>query len=131
MTEEQDFIDGLDADPDNHLLRAIYADWLGDRGDPRAEGYRALAVNRRYPEDNDGPCPFWAIASNTPPDASRALPDDWYNALEFPGKSVICCPAWSRNTAATRQELEDAAALSFGKLPPERQRELLTVPVLV
>ena len=49
MTTEDDFQAALDADPENWQTRLVFADWLQERGDPRAEGYRALGVLRRRP----------------------------------------------------------------------------------
>lgn len=37
----QDFIDAILAEPDNNEPRLVYADWLEERGDPRAEFIRA------------------------------------------------------------------------------------------
>jgi uncharacterized protein (TIGR02996 family) len=37
MSEEQVFLDALAAAPDDGLTRLAYADWLEERGDPRAE----------------------------------------------------------------------------------------------
>jgi uncharacterized protein (TIGR02996 family) len=42
MTNESDFQDLIDRNPKCHVLKEMFADWLQERGDPRAEGYRAL-----------------------------------------------------------------------------------------
>lgn len=42
MTDEQGFQNALQEHPDDNSLRLIYADWLGERGDPRAELIRLL-----------------------------------------------------------------------------------------
>jgi uncharacterized protein (TIGR02996 family) len=49
MTTEDDFQRDLDDDPSDHHTRTVLADWLEERGDERAEGYRALGLNRIYP----------------------------------------------------------------------------------
>src|SRR5262245_22994715 len=49
MTTEDDFQNALDANPNEHHTRLVFADWLQERGDPRAEGYRALGRLRRVP----------------------------------------------------------------------------------
>lgn len=36
-TDEDAFLDGIRAQPDDDALRLVYADWLEERGDPRAE----------------------------------------------------------------------------------------------
>ncbi len=49
MTTEDDFQAALDANPDDWQTRLVFADWLDERGDARAEGYRALGANRLRP----------------------------------------------------------------------------------
>ena len=41
MTSENDFQVALNANPDDHNTRLVFADWLQNRNDPRAEAYRA------------------------------------------------------------------------------------------
>jgi uncharacterized protein (TIGR02996 family) len=137
VTSEQDFVDALDAEPDNHHLRLVFSDWLEERGDPRALGFRALGVLKRCPfresiaesrfvstyVRRDG-WSWWGRCFDGATEGSNSykLPYDWRNLLgEMDGKGH-CKP--------TRQEAEDDAALAFLNLPPERQAELLAVPVL-
>lgn len=47
MTTEDDFQRMLDENPGDHTTRLVFADWLDERGDPRAAGYRALGDQRR------------------------------------------------------------------------------------
>ena len=42
MTTEDDFQAALDANPNDWQTRLVFADWLDERGDVRASGYRAL-----------------------------------------------------------------------------------------
>ena len=42
VTTEDDFQRALDKNPDDWQTRLVFADWLEERDDPRAEGYRAL-----------------------------------------------------------------------------------------
>src|SRR5262249_13386737 len=49
VTTEDDFQNALDAQPGDWQTRLVFADWLQDRSDPRAEGYRALGMNRIVP----------------------------------------------------------------------------------
>ena len=49
MSEEQAFIDQINADPWNFGLRCIYADWLDDHDDPRAGPMRELAEMGKVP----------------------------------------------------------------------------------
>jgi uncharacterized protein (TIGR02996 family) len=43
MNDEEAFQAALDADPNDRTTRLVFADWLEERGDRRAEGYRAIA----------------------------------------------------------------------------------------
>ncbi|MCG8587364.1 MAG: TIGR02996 domain-containing protein [Pirellulales bacterium] len=54
METDQDFFDEINANPDDMSVRMVYADWLEERGDPRAEFIEvqcALAdMDRSHPE---------------------------------------------------------------------------------
>jgi uncharacterized protein (TIGR02996 family) len=150
MTTEEDFQAALDADPDDWQTRLVFADWLQDRGDERAEGYRALGVLRRVPTSkffqphSSNPWYLWYSAAHVDNlDRNRtgpqrdliesllvaALPADWC------AKIRALAPAEERRRwnhrggwfgyGVTRREAEDAAALAFARLPPERRAELL------
>lgn len=127
--EEEAFQLKLDEHPDDHSTRLVFADWLQDRGDRRAEGYRALArcgfvLSDRY----SGP-PIRYI----PKQASRVFrndrsgtgrdytfPADWYEQLPGARADESGCVLFPDRRAA-----EDAAALAFAELPPERRGQLL------
>jgi uncharacterized protein (TIGR02996 family) len=47
MNEEAGFIAALLADPDDRTVLLVYADWLDERDDPRAEYLRLLAAEQR------------------------------------------------------------------------------------
>jgi uncharacterized protein (TIGR02996 family) len=51
MTEETAFQAALDAEPGNSGLRLVFADWLEERGDWRAAGYRWMGEHRKWPYD--------------------------------------------------------------------------------
>ena len=40
MSDEANFLEGIQASPDDLFLRLVYADWLEERGDPRSEYLR-------------------------------------------------------------------------------------------
>jgi uncharacterized protein (TIGR02996 family) len=42
MDDEEAFQAALDANPDDHTTRLVFADWLQERDDPRAAGYREM-----------------------------------------------------------------------------------------
>jgi uncharacterized protein (TIGR02996 family) len=138
MTTEEDFQNALDAEPDNHHLRLVFADWLEERGDIRAAGYRALAINQKNGANSTGLNPtdfkwasdlqtYWRCAgrSGYSGEAYERLPGDWFSLL----KKTDSEDPWS-GWYSNRKEAEDDAASVFLKLPVERQQELLSQPVL-
>jgi uncharacterized protein (TIGR02996 family) len=127
VTTEDDFQAALDANPDDHQTRLVFADWLQERGDPRAEGYRALGRLRHECFET------WFNASAYPdlvPYDRSNLPEDWFCLLEGYDVRTARCRESAGNWRdfATRRAAEDAAALAFARLPPERRAELLAGP---
>jgi uncharacterized protein (TIGR02996 family) len=132
VTTEDDFQAMLDANPDDHATRLIFADWLEERGDPRAEGYRALGRNRFRPVvpvfDQFWSLPGWQTAAqpllrmNTIVVDFGTLPDDWLRAVPKLTDQEAG-PQW--RTRKSRREAEDAAALAFASLPAKRRAKLL------
>jgi uncharacterized protein (TIGR02996 family) len=51
MSEEQAFLSAIVANPDDHTTKLVYADWLDERNDPRAEIVR-LKVQIATPHEN-------------------------------------------------------------------------------
>lgn len=49
MTDEATFLQALRHDPEDATVRLAYADWLEERGDPRAEFLRAEAELKQRP----------------------------------------------------------------------------------
>ena len=137
MTTEDDFNAALDANPKDWQTRLVYADWLQERGDPRAEGYRALGVLRKRPSERGAD--DWFIGSENAPiygpgrrqtHLHAQLPPDWWSLVRggeawSPGKSTNTWRFFSSRRAA-----EDAQALAFAELPPERRAELLSAKPL-
>lgn len=119
--DEMAFQAALDADPGDHTTRLVFADWLEERGDPRAEGYRALGVWRRVPHreftQSAGLCWYYPGCgydwSGVPP---AGTPRTWL-------PKSLKAAHWQ--TLPTRRAAEDAAALAFARLPPARRAELL------
>lgn len=125
MTTEDDFQAALDANPADHVTRLVFADWLQERGDPRAEGYRALGMLWKKPQRGVRRNELWGytwvdvVSYSRYVDIARVLPEDWFR------------DAFSTQVSDdknTRREAEDAAALAFAKLPAGRRGELLTPP---
>jgi uncharacterized protein (TIGR02996 family) len=129
MTTEDDFQAMLDANPNDHDTRRIFADWLEERGDTRAEGYRALGAKRKHPVGNGGekwPYEWWR--EDEPSNYSEDLPDDWLAAIQGAGRDYKPAGALESKDFATRSAAEDSAALAFAALPAARRAELLAVP---
>jgi uncharacterized protein (TIGR02996 family) len=124
VTEEV-FQAALDADPDDHATRAVFADFLEERGDERAAGMRWLAENKRRPQNwRDGRSDdwMWSLSGGSPREACAKLEDrpDIFAAL-------MGRPGWhKRNDKAgvtegmgpwvswrTRREAEDALCLAY------------------
>src|SRR5688500_18991336 len=125
MTTEDDFQRALDANPEDWQTRLVFADWLEERNDPRAEGYRALGLLRVRPGKSSARGYYSFTAVDNP--AFRyfdeylpnAIPRDWHDLLpanELKGWPKREHPHW-RWLRGGRRRAEDAAALAFAELP--------------
>lgn len=138
MTTEDDFQSALDANPSDWQTRVVFADFLADRGDPRAEGYRALGALRKRafvcgfdnPPSQRWPASAWFGRNLRGDEETFDLPQDWYDAVEGLGDHKGYKPRYGRDEAPrfSRRQVEDAAALAFGVLPAARRAELLASP---
>jgi uncharacterized protein (TIGR02996 family) len=130
MTTEEDFQAALDATPEDWQTRLVFADWLEERGDPRAQAFRALGQLRRNPGRFAGsearPYDLWCWLSQgrTGFASEEVLPDDWYALLPRTDHSAW----WTAAERRTRREAEEDAVAAFTRLPAERRAELLTAP---
>jgi|SRR5579883_615040 len=129
---EEDFQRQLDANPKKGETRLLLADWLDKHGDARGPGYRALAVQKRCPSKSETSetkeAWWWSCISPDPNDivVPSDLWQDWFSLLPTGEGDDIFWPLLTVNCGIkTRRECEDAAALAFSKLPPERRAELL------
>jgi uncharacterized protein (TIGR02996 family) len=139
MTAEDDFWELLEENPDDYQTRLIFADWLQDRNDDRAEGMRALGRTRLRPLkcgfSDEG---FYYIVGNY--DRIRSLiagVRDWdqysWKECVLPADWFLVCPKtdfWDSGSDhwrcyQTQRKAETAAALAFTRLPPERRTALL------
>src|SRR5439155_20451764 len=105
MTEEDAFLLDLLARPDDEAARLIYADWLADRDDPRADLVRDA----------------WFLRSAGPSDpAHHAFADPWQQARgqhdwqEYDGLLLT----WEQMVLVLRFRLAEACARCAGALPP-------------
>ena len=126
MTTEDDFQRALDSNPEDWQTRLVFADWLQERGDPRADGYRALGVNRRVPDTRSTLMFRYtsapAVSFGIDPQHTYVLPLDWYKLADSEWDKSACGPFYK----VTRRAAEDTAALAFARLPAARRAELLT-----
>lgn len=134
MTTEDDFQRALDADPSDWMTRLVFADWLDERNDPRAEGMRALGSYRCYPafgglkhRGGNGYVYLDESEGGWKDYAYPALPADWFAILHDSSRDKT--RMWAGYTD-TRREVENLAALAFSRLPAARRAELLapTIP---
>lgn len=141
MNDEEAFHEALDADPADQTIRLVFADWLQERDDLRADGYRALGVTRRVPHKGGryiggkkvhtwqfvevSNCYAWSGPFNNGDLLLFALPDDWIALTEtcpdITNTNVVC--GWREWW--TRRDIEDRVALAFAALPADRRAKLL------
>lgn len=136
MTTEDDFQAALDADPSDWQTRVVFADWLDERGDSRAEGYRALGKLRKIPKQTwfniltkDGleeVSTFWYWMTGGEWWMRSCLDIDWHAAFEL---SVGSFDSGSPDDKRplTRRQCDDHAARAFATLSSEVKSELLAL----
>lgn len=132
MTTEDDFLAVMRVDHDDRTLRLVFADFLQDRDDPRADGFRAMTAL--------GLCLItdcWFNAANylgRPPEDTTNFPSAWFVLLndgKFRNRTMI-----NQSTVVAAKDAdwcdyptdlaaELAAAVAFSKLPAEIRRRLL------
>jgi serine/threonine-protein kinase len=93
-SDEDAFLQAIAAAPEDDAPRLVYADWLEERGDPRAEYLRLLcaatatadeAVGARLRELRSGLDPTWAAAVQPP--GLFAMP--WYTIVREVAQGVL------------------------------------------
>lgn len=111
MTEEDAFLLDLLARPDDEAARLIYADWLADRDDERADLVRdAYFLRSARPDD----------------DARRSLAARWSQARQQHGWQEYdgLLLSWEQMVTVFRFRLAEAIAHGAGDVPPLRTWEL-------
>jgi len=125
MNDEQAFNTFLDANPTDHHARQVFADFLQDRSDPRAPGYRKLGKLEKYPmpmswsadQDSDHFIKFIGfvnLAQHPDPDKNSwhpcALPNWWLSLVK---QRPLTPNEPNVKYFRSRQEAEEAAAQAF------------------
>jgi uncharacterized protein (TIGR02996 family) len=133
VTAEDDFHQALDAHPDDWQTRLVLADFLQERGDPRADGYRAIATLRRSPllgVSSVTMCWWHCDSEGAVPRARNTIPPDWFALLPSGTGSAMFWPLLKEGGVnnRSRRECEDALARAFAGLPDGRRAELLAPP---
>jgi uncharacterized protein (TIGR02996 family) len=137
VTTEDDFQAALDARPSDWQTRLVFADWLQERDDPRAEGYRALGHLRAYPvliqmeSSADEPGAWYFIFGNLGNALARPrwtlclVPEPWFQKLT---------KKHERNQNDywryydDRRAADDDAARAYAKLSAKRRAEVRELP---
>ncbi len=135
-TTEDDFHRMLDENPDDHHTRMVFADWLEERGDPRAEGYRALGKLGRVPWLPEHGGKDWIYGWNYDKYWKENLHREGTFGYTAQGKDTLP-KSWNEKAReilpsvhgglyhTDRRTLEDAAALAFGQLPPDSKEHIM------
>lgn len=117
MNDENAFQAALDAHPDDHTTRLVFADWLEEHDDPRAEPYRILGKFQRFPARSQA-------TKDTVVTWSWYLFDpDWRDSHVY---SNGLPPTWSRaignqHVKSTRLEADEEAVRAFLTLEPSQR----------
>lgn len=149
MHTEADFQDALDLDVTDWQLRLVFSDWLEERDDSRAAGYRALGQTRKWPlrivmnEDlaNARHDVFWILGRQDNVNTESInwmltygaclLPTLWYKKIPIceynKQRGVICTDYQYWHYEVSRKAAEDAAASAFLLLSPDHQHQLLAI----
>jgi uncharacterized protein (TIGR02996 family) len=133
VTTEDDFQSALDKNPGDWQTRLVFADWLQEHEDPRAEGYRILGRLRKVgcnTVSGTSDVPEWRPHTEMcwfvyDPSfrygwlTHAELHEDWVAEMGF-GR---CTTKWSRDFD-NRRATEDAAARAYARLPAHTRAEI-------
>ncbi len=127
MSDEDAFQAALDANPDDHVTRLVFADWLQEHGDERAEGYRAMGVTRRKPAIYKTRPEIWSWHAHLLETLDSCLGRRWWDTLGTKSDSGLS----NTKSFRSRRHAEDAAARAFARLPASCRAELLSSSLTV
>jgi hypothetical protein len=121
----------LDQRPTESTIRLALADVLTDLEDPRADGYRVLALWDRSPyfETEGWISPSWVFRWTTTENWLAGFRDQWKQGTGcLPGPWWEAIVRYGDYSRSLRRDLEDTAALAFGALPTDYRDMLLRGP---
>lgn len=127
MTTEDDFQRKLDENPNDWQTRIVFADWLEDRGDERATGYRFMGMRRLRPHSYHITKRWSWGNTETGRSAGGTLKACWWRKLPYtiytPESHPNANLCWGQRdtTTLTRREAEDNAARAFAELTSAQQ----------
>jgi uncharacterized protein (TIGR02996 family) len=143
MTTEDDFQNAIDANRDDWQTRLVFADWLEERGDPRAEGYRHFLTRADIRVFEDPDCDaawtwfngrYFRRGSFAARVDHSFIPPDLFALLEGGTQTKgdeangdYSGQGW--RDFPSRRVAEDALARAFARLPSDRRAELIAAPV--
>jgi uncharacterized protein (TIGR02996 family) len=123
VTTEDDFQAALDADPADWQTRLVFADWLDERNDPRAAGFRELGRLRLNPVlcvQSSGGARHYILGSKEAVSSSVdkkyhpcMLSPDWFARC---GRGDAFHDSGSWRFYDTRRAADDAAALGYAEM---------------
>jgi uncharacterized protein (TIGR02996 family) len=90
MNEDAAFIRAIREQPDDETTRLVYADWLDDRSDPRAEYLRAEAAWATLPTSDERSRPLFRRVSQL----AASLEPEWFATVSQMGH--FARQAWER-----------------------------------
>jgi uncharacterized protein (TIGR02996 family) len=134
VNEEAGFLDALGRDPADDVTRAVYADWLEERGDGRAAFLRAEIALSQWRDGGEGWCDAagavpWEGIDEAWAKAVRPRYDVWLTGYE-PTQKILCIKVirelrWC-SLAAAKSLSEDLPARIVESLPtPSARRAAL------
>lgn len=139
MTTEDDFQKTLDKKPNDWQTRLVFADWLQEQGDKRAEGYRLMGLWQLIARHNKGSGPYgcheagvnnswewWTDKETYDPQLTTCrIPQDLLRKIRSKYVYSTSEKGLTSKDFFTRREADDALAVAFGKLSAPRRAELL------
>ena len=102
MRDETFFQATLRHDLDDAAARLLFADWLADRGDDRASGYRFMAERAKHPYRGHNTFEWWTMASANS-DAIKLSDELWQALPVTPANGYPDCKEFR-----TRRRAEEA-----------------------